>query len=184
MKVGSGNGYDDVFELIEERDKATGSKIFAAVPKLADDEKIVATFPEILFKIRGGYAGSFERGEGGYRDSSGSVYGFNPYARPGTLFVTTRRIMFIRRKWGWKDGYLAFRRAISIGALDEVERALLCGGIEYFDIPLEEIKGQRSTVLGGYLWISAGDVRYRVHLGRKELACIRELTSGRAETAQ
>jgi hypothetical protein len=94
--------------------------------------------------------------------------------------------VFIRRKWGWKDGYINSRKPLIHGVVPdgETSRKLRCGGIEFFEIPFEDVKGHRSTLLGGYIWIKTDKTRYRLHLGRKELACIVHLTEGQAKDAQ
>ncbi len=173
--MGGADGYGSLFIFIAKRDPFTDATTVAVTPKLQDGERIVNVFPGTWFRISGEIAGPLASGAGGYPGpgEDSSTY-FDPTARKGTLFVTDRRLLYLRRKFDWKGGYLAYRdhdRARNCPK-DAPERALGCAGLEYFEIPLGDVKSVNRGVFRGSLLIMHQDRSYTLRLPGKQLRAI------------
>jgi hypothetical protein len=171
MRVGGSDGYGDVFVFTARRNKSGGATTIAVTPKLTGGEAMVAVFPGEVLRIKGAGASLFAKGVGGYpgKSADGAVM-FVPRLKPGTLFVTSRRIVFLRRRNDWKMGFMAFIRGLKeMDAPDGApSEALACGGIEYCEIALEDIKRLDRDLLGGRLRLETRGREYVVRLTRKQ----------------
>lgn len=197
--MGGADGYGEVFVFTARRSSFSGATTIAVTPRLADNESVVAVFPRAMFRIKGAGAGVLSSGVGGYpgKDNDKTVL-FVPKLKEGTLFVTTQRIVFLRRKIDWKDGYLTFKEAWWLGnppngvrkdgyvkfanawwAGDAPDgsllRVLACGGLEYCEISPGDISRLDRGILGGKLRIDAQGRAYVLRLTRKQTEAVGHL---------
>jgi len=169
---------------------------------LGDGESVIATFPGAVLRLKGADANLLADGAGGYPGRSGrKVVRFSPRLKEGSLFVTNRRILFLRRSHGWKEGYTAFREAIRLdtslrgGASIRVKYAepwmesfatnlplmgmLHCAGLEYCEIPLEEIVSLQRTFTGGRIRIESDGRAYSLSLTKGQAESVAKLLGAR-----
>lgn len=175
MRAGGADGYGEVYGFTATRDRKSGATTIAVTPKLQSDETLVAKFPETKLRIRGEHAGVIASSAGGYPgNEEGKTVFFVPEAKEGTLYVTDRRILFLRRGIDWKAGYLAYKEgAIPTDAPSNApSRVLACAGLEYFEIGLEDIVGLDAGFFGGSLRLEEHGRTFRLDLTRKQLRAI------------
>ena len=169
---------------------------------MADNESIEDVFPNVILRIKGAGAWPLASGIGGYpgRDNNGAVL-FVPKLKEGTLFITNQRIVFLRRKLDWKDGYLAFKEARFLGSAPNearkrgymkfnawwegetpngsLLRALACGGLEYCEILPDDIARLERGILGSKVRIETLGKAYCLRLTRKQADAVARLIRGR-----
>lgn len=167
-----------MFVFTARRNPQGGATTIAVTPKLSDGETLVAVFPREVLRIKGAGAGLFAKGVGGYpgKSADGAVM-FVPRLKPGTLFVTNRRMVFLRRRNDWRAGFMAFIRGPrEMGAPDGApSEALACGGIEYCEMALEDIKRLDRDPFGGRLRLETRGREYVVRLTRKQSEVVSDL---------
>ena len=138
---------------------------------MAEGESIIATFPRVFLRIKGADAGLFSSGSGGYPGTGErKVIPFIPKLREGSLFVTDRRIVYIRRQIDWRTGFLAYVKGARVtdapaGAPGDV---LACGAIEYCEIYRDDIERLERGLFGGKLGLDARGRRYVVRLTKRQ----------------
>lgn len=200
MLVGKSNGHRIVYEFVSGRDTRSGMNVIAATPMLWKDERIVATFPQTWLRLTGLEADLLDHGIGGYPTVDGEVALFNPGKRPGTLFVTNMRLVFLRRSEDWPKKYHAYKNRTFEQTLDRVflsghdlvalleelrydqagrwnsrpskEHILDYAGIEFCEILLDEISGLERSRFGGYAFIDAKQRKYRLRLDREPFTAV------------
>jgi hypothetical protein len=202
MRIGGSDGYGEVFVFTARRNSSSGATTIAVTPRLAENESVIAIFPRTILRLRGAGAGVLATGAGGYpgKDNHGTVL-FIPKLKEGTLFVTSRRLVFLRRKIDWKEAYAEFKRSVraEVSMRDQKKvhvyynnqryegippempfwRALLSGGLEYCEIPLEEIVRLDRSSTGGRIWIESHRRSYIMRLTRGQAETVALLTRGK-----
>ncbi len=178
MRMGGADGYGDVFVFTARHNPFSGATTVAVTPRLADNESVLAFFPGVILRIRGADAGILDSGTGGYpgKDKNEAVL-FVPKLKKGTLFITSQRIVFLRREIDWKAGYLAFKEGVrAVTAPDmTLSRVLACGGLEYCEISLGDIARLDRNMLGGKLRIETHGRVYVLGLTRKQAEAVARL---------
>lgn len=170
-RVGGADGYDEVYAFTAATDPVSRTTGVAVTPKLHDGETIVAVFPRVVLRIKGGEAGLFDSTVGGYPGMNDKTVMFAPKSKKGTMFITSRRIIFIRREIDWKAGYHAYTRGVKAVSAPEgaPARFLGCAGLEFCEILTCDIDGLERSPLGGVLRLRAGNRTFRLRLSRRQL---------------
>jgi hypothetical protein len=171
MRIGGTDGFGDVYTFTSKRSSRFSATTIAATPIIRGGETMVAAFPRVFLRIKGAEAGIFDSGDGGYPgDCRGGVYRFEPGIRQGTLYITNRRIIFLRRRVDWKDGYQTFKRLARRRPSAEfmLQNILACGAIEFCEILLEDIQQMHTGIFGLKILIETQGRVYALRLTRKQ----------------
>jgi len=163
-------------------DSASGATSVAVTPLLEDDESLVATFPGTMLRIRGGQGSIFDSGAGGYPGKDQRNVFFVPWIKKGTLFITTKRIVFLRRAIDWKTGYLAYKRGVveKYNPAGGPPKVLGCAGLEFCEILASDVRSRKQGLVGGTITLESHGRVYRLRLSRRQFVAVQAAFGNKA----
>jgi hypothetical protein len=170
MKTGDVDGIDRVYKVVGQMDRAGMMMNFAADLKLEGDEKLVTVFTDTDFPIKTGW-GSW--GGGKFPSASGQLTEFYEDDGKGSLFVTDRRIVFLRRP----DLELIHKHHSGGGNspwpyMQRAKHIMAAGGLEYFEVSYYDVQFYLRKRWGMYVYMKVERKKYRMTLDNEETSAI------------
>jgi hypothetical protein len=138
---------------------------------LEGGEKLVAVLPDTRIGLMIGWK-SVGRDDK-YPSMHGAMAPFHSYDGPGSLYITDRRIVFLRRPD--LNEIRGNRSGEDMGVGSDLARAhsiLSANGLEYCEIRFEDIADFKEKKAGTRLYLSAGGQQYHLSLAKEEASAL------------
>ncbi|MCJ7464746.1 MAG: hypothetical protein MUO81_08410 [Thermoplasmata archaeon] len=167
MRVGNIDGNGVIYRVLSRGDPKGVATIYAGDIILEGGERLVAVLRDTRLGLMIGWK-SVGRDDK-YPSIHGDMTPFHSYDGPGSLYITDRRIVFLRRP-DLKE-IRGNRSGEDMGVGSDLARArsiLSANGLEYCEIKFEDIADFKEKRGGTRLYLSAGGQQYHVSLDKEE----------------
>jgi len=175
MRVGDIDGRDLVYRVIIKQDSRGLTKNYAGDLLFENGEKLSAVFPDIRIGLSSKVK---KQGVHLFPSSTGSYVQFFDYEGTGSLYITDKRIVFLRR-----PDIASIRRAHGqdnyLGPASRVLPILSANALEYCEVRLEDISVFKPLLSGSNLNIVARGQRYKLRIGKEETRVLRGVLAQR-----
>jgi hypothetical protein len=167
MRVGGQDGRESVYKVVMKPDFQDLTAIFAGDIILERGESLKAVVPDMSFSLLAGWR-RFLIGKFGIT-MNGELIPFTDESGTGSLYITDRRLLFLRRP-DLRSLYKHYTNANSsppIALLKWVGEITKTNSLEYCEVRVEDIIRYKEHREGGTLYIDLGTDKFHLFLGEE-----------------